>query len=371
MEKLSFQSMLTLRNGMHMPVIGYSTERHAENLQSQMYFFDQAIDIGYRYFSTSYMDRCLIPLRRSIERSGIDRDEFFVSCSVPRRANANISAYADEIAYDFGGAIDLLTMSWPYFMTMDLVWNGDPDLPKDANGFRISMQDIGPEFTRAIGVCNFDVEHLEALQKNSNFRIMPYTVENQFHPLHTCAPLRQYCKEHGIVFIQGSEANELVKVQNATYATDVSKNGELWEVDERHIRANQLGIEMNRNGLRAYYEKEHPEQLPYASTHSRNAEKSSVDPFDRSNNPREETDFYQHSAPLLTIGEKYHKDARQIISRWALQHGAAVLVRGILRSEMEHGKDIFDFELTEGEMNRIDSFNMDKRFGFNPNFQDC
>ena len=212
MEKLSFQSMLTLRNGMHMPVIGYSTERHAENLQSQMYFFDQAIDIGYRYFSTSYMDRCLIPLRRSIERSGIDRDEFFVSCSVPRRANANISAYADEIAYDFGGAIDLLTMSWPYFMTMDLVWNGDPDLPKDANGFRISMQDIGPEFTRAIGVCNFDVEHLEALQKNSNFRIMPYTVENQFHPLHTCAPLRQYCKEHGIVFIQGSEANELVKV---------------------------------------------------------------------------------------------------------------------------------------------------------------
>ena len=47
-----------------------------------------------------------------------------------------------------------------------------------------------------------------------------------------------------------------------------------------------------------------------------------------------------------------------------------MLVRGILRSEMEHGKDIFDFELTEGEMNRIDSFNMDKRFGFNPNFQD-
>ena len=370
MSNINFNSTVSLRNGLKMPVMGYSTEKHSENLKSQMDFFGEAIDLGFRYFSTSYMDRCIIPLKKAIERSGIDGDEFFVSCSVPRRTNANIAAYADEIAYDFGGPIDLLTMSWPYFMTMDLVWNGDPDLPKNANGFRISMQDLGTDLTRAIGVCNFDIHHLEELKKSTNFKILPFTDENQFHPLYTCETLREYCRQNGIVFIQGTEINELVKVQNATYATDVGKNGELWEVDERHRKANQMGIEMNRNGLRAYYEACHPEQLIYTSTHSRNSEKSSVDPFDRNNNPREEEDFYKHAAPIVEIGKKYEKDARQVINRWVLQHGAVVLVKGIFRTEMEHAKDVFDFELTEEEMCKIDSFNMNKRFGYNPDFQD-
>ena len=370
MDKLSFNSTVTLRNGMKMPMMGYSTEEHSPNRKSQQEFFEDAIDLGFRYFNTSYMDRCIIPLRKAIEASGIDRDEFFVSCSVPRRANANISAYADEIAWDFGGPIDMLTMSWPYFMTMDLVWNGDPNLPKNANGFRISMQDLTDDLTRAVGVCNFDIHHFEELKKSPNFKFLPLSNENQFHPLHTCNALRAYCKENGIVMIQGSEANELVKVQNSTYATDVGKNGELWEVDERHVKANQLGIEMNRNGLRAYYEQYHPDQLEFTSTHSRNSEKSSVDPFDRNNNPRTEKDFYKHSTPLLEIGAKYGKDARQVINRWALQHGVCVLVKGIFRADMEHQKNIFDFELTQEEMDRIDSFNMDKRFGYNPDFQD-
>lgn len=370
MSGLNFNSTVTLRNGIKMPIMGYSTEKHAENLKSQIDFFEEAIDLGFRYFSTSYMDRCIIPLRKAIEKSGIDRNEFFVSCSAPRRANANIAAYADEIAYDFGGPIDLFTISWPYFMTMDLVWNGDPNLPKNANGFRISMQDLGEDLTRTIGVSNFDIHHLEELKKSENFRIIPFTNENQFHPLYTCKALRRYCSENGIIFIQGTEANELVKVQNATYATDVGKNGDLWEVDERHIKANQLGIEMNRNGLRAYYEVNHPEQVAYTSTHSRNTEKSSADPFDRTNNPREEEDFYKHAAPIIDIGKQYGKDARQVINRWALQHGAVILVKGIFRSDMEHAKDVFDFKLTEEEMQRIDSFNMDKRFGYNPDYQD-
>ena len=45
-------------------------------------------------------------------------------------------------------------------------------------------------------------------------------------------------------------------------------------------------------------------------------------------------------------------------------------MKGIFRTEMEHAKDVFDFELTEEEMCKIDSFNMNKRFGYNPDFQD-
>ncbi len=44
MEKLHFDSTVTLRNGMKMPVMGYSTEIHSENWRSQMDFFEEAIE---------------------------------------------------------------------------------------------------------------------------------------------------------------------------------------------------------------------------------------------------------------------------------------------------------------------------------------
>ena len=80
MSNLTFQSTVTLRDGNTMPILGYSATEHSYSYVTQTEIFLDAIELGYRYFDLSYDDDCLIPLRRAIERSGIDREEFFVSC---------------------------------------------------------------------------------------------------------------------------------------------------------------------------------------------------------------------------------------------------------------------------------------------------
>ena len=93
-------------------------------------------------------------------------------------------------------------------------------------------------------------------------------------------------------------------------------------------------------------------------------------PFDSSKNPRKQTDFYADSSAIKKIADKYGKTNRQIVDRWSLQHDVVILIKGIWKADMERGKDLFDFVLTDEEMAQIDSFNMDKRFGYHPDYID-
>lgn len=57
---------------------------------------------------------------------------------------------------------------------------------------------------------------------------------------------------------------------------------------------------------------------------------------------------------LQEIGEKYGKSAAQICVRWVLQHGILPLPKTVNPERMAENADIFDFKLTEEEMERID-----------------
>ena len=68
------------------------------------------------------------------------------------------------------------------------------------------------------------------------------------------------------------------------------------------------------------------------------------------------------SEPVLTnLAEKYHKDAGQIILRFEVQAGCIVLPRSTKPERMRTNLEIFDFELTEEEMDSIRS--LDKGHG--------
>jgi len=58
-------------------------------------------------------------------------------------------------------------------------------------------------------------------------------------------------------------------------------------------------------------------------------------------------------AVLTAIGEKYGKSAAQVILRWNLQRGIAVIPKSVHKERMEQNLDVFDFELTEAEMAQI------------------
>ncbi|MGX7112214.1 aldo/keto reductase [Gemella cuniculi] len=56
---------------------------------------------------------------------------------------------------------------------------------------------------------------------------------------------------------------------------------------------------------------------------------------------------------ITTLAEKYNKDAGQIILRFENQEGIISLPKSTKQARMITNKDIFDFELTEEEMNSI------------------
>ena len=58
--------------------------------------------------------------------------------------------------------------------------------------------------------------------------------------------------------------------------------------------------------------------------------------------------------PVLTqIGEKYGKSAAQVALRWNVQRGVTVIPKSIHRERMEQNIDIWDFQLSDGDMAEI------------------
>ena len=58
--------------------------------------------------------------------------------------------------------------------------------------------------------------------------------------------------------------------------------------------------------------------------------------------------------PVLTqIGEKYGKTAAQVVLRWNTQRGVVIIPKSIHKERMEENLNIWDFTLSEEDMNAI------------------
>ncbi len=64
-------------------------------------------------------------------------------------------------------------------------------------------------------------------------------------------------------------------------------------------------------------------------------------------------------ADLVKIGEKYGKSPAQVALRWNIQRGVAVTAKSTKEERMKENLNIFDFELTDEEMNIISSKTLD------------
>ncbi|NEX78163.1 aldo/keto reductase [Bacillus thermocopriae] len=71
--------------------------------------------------------------------------------------------------------------------------------------------------------------------------------------------------------------------------------------------------------------------------------------------------------PTLTeIAEKYGKTTAQVILRWDLQTKVVTIPKSIKEQRIMENADIFDFELSQEDMEKIAGLNKDERVGPNP-----
>ncbi|CAH0189337.1 putative oxidoreductase YtbE [Peribacillus frigoritolerans] len=69
---------------------------------------------------------------------------------------------------------------------------------------------------------------------------------------------------------------------------------------------------------------------------------------------------------LQAIATKHGKSVAQVILRWDLQNGIVTIPKSTKEHRIVENSTVFDFELTEEEMNQIDGLNQNHRVGPDP-----
>ena len=69
---------------------------------------------------------------------------------------------------------------------------------------------------------------------------------------------------------------------------------------------------------------------------------------------------------LKEIAQRHNKSCTQIILRWHIQKGIVPVIRSLSKEHITANLQIFDFFLSQEEIDTIDSFNINSRLRYDP-----
>jgi 2,5-diketo-D-gluconate reductase B len=175
---------IVLQNGVVMPLLGLGTWQ-LQGAQCER-VVRQALELGYRHIDTAEMYDNQHEIGRAIRH--FDRSKLFIVSKIApahlhyREARMAADRILRELSIDY---LDLLLIHWPD-SRIDMVQTFQ------------ALQDLVEEGrTRAAGVSNFTIGHLQRLLPRSNALISVNQVE--YHPYLNQEDLRRYCRDEGIV----------------------------------------------------------------------------------------------------------------------------------------------------------------------------
>lgn len=161
---------ITLNNGIEMPRLGFGVFQvpDAETAEAVA----SALDAGYRSIDTAAVYGNEAGVGRAITESGIARDELFVTTKLwntDQGLDAALAAYdasLERLGLDY---VDLYLIHWPA-----------PALGLYKDTWRALERLLDQGRVRAIGVSNFEPEHLEDLAATAD--VVPAVNQIELHP---------------------------------------------------------------------------------------------------------------------------------------------------------------------------------------------
>lgn len=247
---------ITLRNGVRMPILGYGVYQIPQDICERCVL--DALQVGYRSLDTAQSYFNEEQVGSAIEKSGIPREEIFLTTKVwiehygYEQAKASVLESMEKLRTDY---LDLVLLHQPF---------------ADYYGSYRALEDLYEAGKlRAIGISNFYPDRMVDIA--SFARIRPLVNQIEVHPLHQQAEAKQWLDKYGIQMEAWAPFGE------------------------------------GRGGL--------------------------------------------FTNPALTqIGAKYGKTAAQVMLRWHIQRGIAVIPKSTHIERMRENLEVFDFALTREDM---------------------
>lgn len=195
---MSLVDTYKLTNGIEIPIIGFGTWQSANGTEAYQ-SVRWALEAGYRHIDTAAVYGNEDSVGRAIKDSGIPRDELFVTTKLWNDAHTYEKAIQaldtslSKLGLDY---VDLYLIHWPNPAALQKQGQ-DAWIDANADAWRALEDEYKIGKTRAIGVSNFQIEHLEALAQTQT--IAPMVNQNFLNPSDSQQELVAYDKNHGIL----------------------------------------------------------------------------------------------------------------------------------------------------------------------------
>ena len=223
-----FDETIKLNNGVDIPVLGFGTWLINPD-EAAATAVEQAIEIGYRHIDTAQAYENEVGCGEGIRRSGIPREELFVTTKVAaehktyEEAAAGIDASLEKLGLDY---LDLMIIHSPQ-PWREVNKSEDRFFEGNIAAWRALEDAYKAGKLRAIGVSNFLEGDLDNIMENCE--IKPMVNQILAHISNTPMELIDYCKANDIVVeayspIAHGEAfkNEAIKAMAAKYGVSVA-----------------------------------------------------------------------------------------------------------------------------------------------------
>ncbi|QFG47155.1 aldo/keto reductase [Lapidilactobacillus dextrinicus] len=164
---VSLTDTYTLNNGVKIPVVGFGTWQTPDGNIAESSVL-AALKAGYRHIDTAAAYGNQESVGRGIRKSGIPRDEIFVTTKLWNKdhgyqaAKQAIDRSLMELGLDY---LDLYLIHWPNPVDFRNRWQ-----EMNAESWRAMEEAVQAGKIRAIGVSNFHAKHLDELLKTATIQ---------------------------------------------------------------------------------------------------------------------------------------------------------------------------------------------------------
>lgn len=180
--------LLTLNNGVRMPALGLGV--YQSSPEETVPAVVTALQDGYRLIDTAAAYGNEKEVGEGIRRSGVDRDDLFVTTKLWLTEYGHdraLRAFDTSLAKLGLDRLDLYLLHWPVPSARD----------ETIASYQAAEQLLADGRVRAIGVCNHSPADLTALMERTD--VVPAVNQVELHPHFVQAELRAFDTRHGIV----------------------------------------------------------------------------------------------------------------------------------------------------------------------------